>query len=170
MATGLHHQMTFLARLVQLNARGDDVLVPAFEPEVLPPELGDEVGQAIGGDGVGHDGAAGMLPQGDGRHEGDEAVAVGCGPQGMGVGSDEGNNQDMDKGITQDRFRCAASSPRQTLERSAFLYLLISRPELSTMADLEDSTWMLYNCFIFDYLPKSCTGQGTPTPFAPASP
>ena len=47
-----------------------------LSPEVLAPQLGDEVCQAVAGDTVGDDGRAGVLAQRNGGHECDETVAA----------------------------------------------------------------------------------------------
>ena len=64
----LHHQLAVHPRLAQLDALVDDVLVAALVAAVLAAELRDKVGQAVGGDAVGDDGAAGELAQRDRRH------------------------------------------------------------------------------------------------------
>jgi len=75
-AGGLDGQLAVLAGGVQTDGLVDDVAIAALEAVMDTAPLGDELGQAGGGDGVGDDGGAGMLPQQDDRQHGDDAVAV----------------------------------------------------------------------------------------------
>ena len=62
LAPGLHNQLSLPALVVQLQALGDDVLVPPAVSVVLAAELLDEVCQAVAGDTVGHHCRARIFP------------------------------------------------------------------------------------------------------------
>jgi len=72
----LHVQLCLWDHQWKILQRPDDCNGDGSLPQMLATELCDEVRQAVGSDAVGDNSRPRVLPQYDGRHEGDKAIAA----------------------------------------------------------------------------------------------